>query len=233
MYTQLQKETAKFAAQNQLQGPSPDEIKQVLNDNVRQIADACLVNSLQSQYGKTILSEDEASALDNALIAIRTAINPGPTLHYENVRNGFVELFGQFLTKSEELVPGTNVSFAQLSNKIQSIDSEVTTQIYHEKADEPEPEPEEQKEVNEPEAAAPDQEENWAAESDDGESEDQDDEEQFETTPHPNQQAKGGVSRKPHQKAKQNLDADGFTVVKDQRFYNKNNKKFGKRGGRG
>ena len=222
----------------------------MLNDNVRLIADACLINSLHTQFGKTILAEDEAAALDNALIAIRTAINPGPTLHYDNVRNGFVELFGQFLNKSEEFVPGTTVSFADLSDRISNVDSDVTTQIYSESKPEPEPEVEaepepeekapaeetvdaaEQKENEEEEEPAPKKEENWAEDSDDGASDDQEDD-VFDKDPHPNTQAKGGVSRKPHQKAKQNLDADGFTVVKDQRFYNKNNKKFGKRGGRG
>ena len=153
MYDQLRKETAKYSANQAaetVQGLSPDDVKQMLNDNVRLIADACLINSLHSQFGKTILAEDEAAALDNALIAIRTAINPGPTLHYDNVRNGFVELFGQFLNKSEEFVPGTNVTFADLCDRISNVDSDVTTQVYSESKPEPEPEPE-------PEAVEPEE----------------------------------------------------------------------------
>jgi len=96
---------------------TPEEAKKetanhdVLENGVKIIADACLVNSLHQNFGQQILEDNEHVALATALTAITAANAPADLVNYQRVREGFVQLFTQLVSKSDEIIPGSHVSF--------------------------------------------------------------------------------------------------------------------------
>lgn len=113
--------------------PSTD----VLENGVKLIADACLVNSLHQNFDQQILAADEHTALATALTAITAASAPAEVINYQRVREGFVQLFTQLVSKSDEIIPGSSVSFNQISEKLTSLPKEVTHREHTHQTPEP------------------------------------------------------------------------------------------------
>lgn len=113
--------------------PSTD----VLENGVKLIADACLVNSLHQNFDQQILAADEHTALATALTAITAASASAEVINYQRVREGFVQLFTQLVSKSEEIIPGSSVSFEQISEKLTSLPKEVTHREHTNEVPEP------------------------------------------------------------------------------------------------
>jgi hypothetical protein len=61
------------------------------------LADAMLVNTLQTKFGKEVLPADQASALRGALEVFSAIQNAEDVLPYARMREGFVQLFQAFV----------------------------------------------------------------------------------------------------------------------------------------
>ena len=123
----IKDETRKVA--ESLKKTHKKEVKQ--HDDSHEIfADAFLISLVHKHYGQQILDEESADALGKALTAFQLALTPQEVLNYDRVRNGFTFLFNSLLSKSQEIIPGTTKTFANVISAIKAAKDKVTNQQF-------------------------------------------------------------------------------------------------------
>ena len=85
------------AVQAQVRDQEGGAKKQDVGKTVGVLADALLVNTLQTRFGKQILGEEESKALAGALEVFSAIQGASEVLPYDRMREGFVHLFQAFV----------------------------------------------------------------------------------------------------------------------------------------
>ncbi len=128
MQRQLKTEV-KAAIANQAP-PKQEPLTDDLRKSVEVIADALLVNTLESKFEKQILPSHESKALDAALSSINSLQHPEGDLNYSRMKEGFVHLFSSLIEPSSDVVPGTSVQFSSLRESLSNLGVEVTRGVH-------------------------------------------------------------------------------------------------------
>lgn len=233
-------------------GSSSSKKQEVQKQSSELIAEACLASLIHSNYGEKILEEETASALEKALTAFHLALTPQDSLNYDRAREGFVFLVDSLLQKSSEIIPGTDKSFSAIAGDLEKIRPTLEGRVFsleQEQAVEEQKEEQVQEQPEQAESSTPAvtheatkeevqetknaQDQDWGDIQDDDEGADEEIEDEVEDQmsqkSKPNQQKGTTVKRKPQTKPN-NIDEDGYEIVRDTRFRGRGK---GKRGGRG
>lgn len=96
---------------------------EIITHSLGRVADALLINLLQNQNGvRSFLQSNENAGLKAALIPLQSLISPNSSsLVYNKARECFVEVFRSLAKGSEDIIPGSSVSYKQLADNLDRI----------------------------------------------------------------------------------------------------------------
>jgi len=193
----------------------------IIQDSLKSLADALLVNLLQNEYqAKDLLGSEEQVGLEAIMVPLKNLFSPpSDTLIYERARDCFMEIFVNFVKGSEDIIPGSDTTYTKLLESIRNIPESVRTSKFKLNEEDSEAEEtvsapiEEKKEIAKEIQPAEEQDLNEIeAENENEENEGEEDEEK-EVIPEETYDPKK-VLKQDSVKTKKFVDEDGFIQVK-------------------
>ena len=97
------------------------------------VADTLLVNLLQNEYNvKNLLGSNESVGLEAILVPLKNLVTPPhEQLVYSRARDWFVQVFQSFVKGSEEIIPGSSVTYSHLLTQIHNLPESVRQETHN------------------------------------------------------------------------------------------------------
>lgn len=116
-----------MSAPSQPQSTNEKAVDGIISNAVGRVADALLINLLQNQFNKnSVLGDKENEGLNAVLVPLQSILSPpGDSIVYDRARDCFVEIFTSLAKGSEDIIPGSQVTFRHLTEQIDLIPARV------------------------------------------------------------------------------------------------------------
>ena len=104
---------------------------QIISHALGRVADALLLNLLQNDRSvRNLLESHDNIGLKAALVPLQSLIAPtSGSLVYNRAKECFVEVFKSLAKGSEDIIPGSNVTYRQLSEHVDKIPAKVKNEL--------------------------------------------------------------------------------------------------------
>jgi hypothetical protein len=102
-------------------------VDSIISNSLGRVADALLINLLQNKFNvNDVLGDNEREGLRAVLVPLEQIMNPSAnSIVYDRARDCFVEIFKSLAWGSEDIIPGSNVTFRHLVEQIDLIPGNV------------------------------------------------------------------------------------------------------------
>lgn len=101
--------------------------ERIIENALGRVADALLINLLQNHHQtQTLIGDHENDGLKALLVSFHAISHPDTkNIIYDRARDCFVEVFRSFAKGSEDIIPGSNVTYRHLAEQVDSIPASV------------------------------------------------------------------------------------------------------------